>query len=91
MIVNLYANYKMLEARNNRRPDPDAKYYELWEKANGGPPKRGERMTASVFQGYWKIRVRWSKKKKTGKPGGRWWKRYWNGSLVDHKNDVDHA
>jgi hypothetical protein len=65
LIVNLWANHTMLDHRNNRRPHPESKYYTLWVLANGGPPKRGERMTPSAFQGYWRLRVRWGMKNGT--------------------------
>jgi hypothetical protein len=41
-------------------------YYPLWCCANGGPPKRGDRMTPRVFSGYWRVLVEWSKPKEGG-------------------------
>ena len=32
---------------------PRSKYYEVWTLANGGRPKRRDRMTPHVFSGYW--------------------------------------
>ncbi len=45
-----------------------SKYYALWLQANGGPPRRGDRMTPRVFSGYWRVRVGWSIPQKDG-PG----------------------
>ena len=34
------------------------KYYGLWVKANGGLPQRKDRMSPSVFSGYWHVLIR---------------------------------
>ena len=34
-----------------------SKYYELWTLANGAPPKRRDRMTPSVFDGWWHAKI----------------------------------
>ncbi len=34
-----------------------SKYYEVWTLANGGPPKRRDRMTPTVFAGWWNAEV----------------------------------
>jgi hypothetical protein len=44
------------------------KYYDLWVKANGGPPHRNDRMSPRVFRGYWKVRIEWSVPKNGGHP-----------------------
>lgn len=44
------------------------KYYELWVKANGGPPYRNDRMSPRVFRGYWKVRVVWTMPRAGGHP-----------------------
>jgi len=44
------------------------KYYELWVRANGGPPHRNDRMSPRIFRGYWKIRVVWNEPKNGGHP-----------------------
>lgn len=43
----------------------DSKYFENWRLANGGPPKRGDRMTPQVFHGYWWAEAGHTKKKAT--------------------------
>lgn len=42
---------------------PDSKYFDVWCKANGGRPKRGDRMTPHVFHGYWWAELGYTKKK----------------------------
>jgi hypothetical protein len=54
----------------------DSKYFENWRLANGGPPKRGDRMTPQVFHGYWQAEAGYTQKK-----AGR------EGRLVDLKAD----
>jgi hypothetical protein len=49
-----------------RRPSRRSKFYQLWTFANGGPPKRGQRMAMKVFEGYWVLTIRWGEVK--GKP-----------------------
>ncbi|MDR4470219.1 MAG: hypothetical protein MRJ68_18300 [Nitrospira sp.] len=44
------------------------KYYELWVKANGGPPRRNDRMSPRIFKGYWRVKVTWSVAKSGGHP-----------------------
>ena len=45
-----------------------SKYYGLWVKANGGPPRRGDRMSPKVFRGYWRVRIAWSVPRNDGHP-----------------------
>ena len=47
---------------------PRHKYYDLWVKANGGPPHRGDRMSPRVFRGYWNLLVAWNTPKNGGHP-----------------------
>jgi hypothetical protein len=49
-----------------KRPSQRCKYFELWAKANGGPPCRGDRMSPKVFRGYWRVSVGWSMPKNGG-------------------------
>ena len=67
IIVSLYCTCIL---NPNTRHSRASKYYQLWVQANGGPPKHGERMTPSVFAGYWNVEVSWGKKdgKKDGEP-----------------------
>lgn len=51
-----------------KTPSHRHKYYDLWVKANGGPPGRNDRMSPRVFSGYWRIRVAWSEPKNGGHP-----------------------
>lgn len=57
LFVPLFMNDTRLN--RNRRPSRRSKFYALWEMANGGPPNRGQRMSMKVFEGYWRLRVRW--------------------------------
>jgi hypothetical protein len=57
MIVSLYVNAKGFARQ--RRPSRRSKFYQLWVLANGGPPVRGQRMSMSVFDGYWRLAIRW--------------------------------
>lgn len=57
LIVSLWCTHPHRDL--NRRHSKRSKFYKLWIFANGGPPKRGQRMTMKVFHGYWKVRVRW--------------------------------
>ena len=58
ILVSLYATCTLSP---NKRHSRASKYYQLWVQANGGrPPKRGERMTASAFEGYWNVEVVWA-------------------------------
>lgn len=52
----------------NKRHSRASKYYQLWVQANGGPPQRGQRMTPSVFSGWWNVHVGWGQDRKTGEP-----------------------
>ena len=63
--VSLYAT---CPANRNTRCSRAAKYYQLWVKAHGRPPQRGQRMSPSVFRGYWQVRIEWGKDKETGGP-----------------------
>jgi hypothetical protein len=51
-----------------KHPSHRHKYYDLWVKANGGPPRRGDRMSSRVFRGYWKVSVAWNVPKNGGHP-----------------------
>lgn len=64
LLVSFFATCK--EDRN-RRPSRRSKYYQLWVRVHGGPPQRGQRMTPSIFRGYWQIRVDWGRST-TGEP-----------------------
>ncbi len=57
-----------LFATLEERPSPRCKYYAIWVKANGGPPRRGDRMSPNVFHGYWRGRIAWSVPKSGGHP-----------------------
>ena len=63
--VSLYATCK---EDPNRRSSRVSKYYQLWVQAHGSPPQRGQRMTPSVFRGYWQVRGDWGHHKETGEP-----------------------
>jgi hypothetical protein len=63
LLVPLFATCK---ADPNRRSSRDSKYYQIWVRANGGPPVRGQRMMPSVFRGYWRVRIEWGRHKETG-------------------------
>lgn len=65
IIVSLFCTCTL---NPNKRHSRASKYYQLWVQANGGPPKRGERMTPSVFAGYWNVEVAWGVDRKTGEP-----------------------
>ena len=58
-IVSLFCTF---ELNPNKRHSRASKYYKLWVQANGGPPQRGQRMTPSVFEGYWHVEVTWGMK-----------------------------
>lgn len=47
----------------NRRPSKRSNFYKLWVWVNGGPPTRGQRMTMHIFEGYWRLRIRWGRVK----------------------------
>lgn len=57
-----------LFATLQKKSSPRSKYFELWVKANGGPPLRGDRMSPRVFSGYWRLRIAWSVPKNGGHP-----------------------
>ena len=63
LLVSLYATCKQ---DRNQRPSRLSKYYQLWVRVHGAPPQRGERMTPSVFAGYWRVQVNWGCDKETG-------------------------
>lgn len=68
IIVSLFCTCTL---NPNKRHSRASKYYQLWVQANGGQqPKAGQRMTPSVFEGYWNVEVAWGKKggKKDGEP-----------------------
>jgi hypothetical protein len=53
----------------NKRHSRASRFYKLWMQANGGQqPKAGQRMTPSIFDGYWHVAVVWGKDTKTGEP-----------------------
>jgi hypothetical protein len=64
MIVSLYCTCTL---NPNKRHSRASKYYQLWVQAHGSPPQRGQRMTPSVFEGYWNVEVAWGRTK-TGEP-----------------------
>ena len=64
LLVSLYCTCTL---NPNKRHSRASKYYQLWVQANGGPPQRGQRMTPSIFQGYWDVAVAWGRNK-TGEP-----------------------
>ncbi|SLM48416.1 protein of unknown function [Nitrospira japonica] len=61
--VSLFATFPL-----QGKPPHRSKYFELWSKANGRPPIRGQRMSAGIFEGYWNVRIEWSKPRNGG-PG----------------------
>jgi hypothetical protein len=64
LVVSLYATCTL---NPNKRHSRASKYYQLWVQAHEGPPQRGQRMTPSVFEGYWTVEVAWGRTK-TGEP-----------------------
>jgi hypothetical protein len=46
-------------------PSIHSEYYKAWVLANGKPPRRNDRMSPSVFQGWWQIEVRHTKRRST--------------------------
>jgi len=58
--------YVYLYSTLPKHPSHRHKYYDLWVRANGAPPVRGDRMTCRVFRGYWNVRVAWSVPKDGG-------------------------
>jgi hypothetical protein len=65
LVVSLYATCKH---DRNQRPSRLGKYYQLWVRVHGSPPQRGQRMTPSIFYGYWQVRVDWGRDKETNQP-----------------------
>ena len=65
LVVSLYATCKQ---DRNHRPSRLGKYYQLWVRVHGGPPQRGQRMTPSIFAGYWQVQVDWGRDKETAHP-----------------------
>jgi hypothetical protein len=65
LFVSLYMTCK---EDHNKRPSKQSNYYKLWVRVNGGPPQRGQRMTPSIFRGYWNVVVGWGEDKKTKEP-----------------------
>jgi hypothetical protein len=57
-----------LFATMRRKCSQRSKYFGLWVKANGGPPRRGDRMSPKVFKGYWRVHIAWSVPKNGGHP-----------------------
>jgi hypothetical protein len=51
-----------------KKPSQQHKFYGLWVKANGGLPRRGDRMSSRVFRGYWNVRVAWNVPTNGGHP-----------------------
>ena len=64
IIVSLFATCTLSP---NKRHSRASKYYQLWVQANGGPPQHGQRMTPTVFEGYWYAEVAWGRNK-AGEP-----------------------
>ena len=56
IVVPLFATF-------GKRISPACKFYSLWVQANGSVPHRNDRMSPSVFSGYWCVRIEWSKPK----------------------------
>lgn len=56
IIVSLYCTCTL---NPNKRHSRASKYYQFWVQANGGPPQRGQRMTPSIFKGYWYVELGW--------------------------------
>ncbi len=65
LLISLFATCK--EDRN-KRSSRRSKYYRLWARVHGGPPQRGQRMTSSIFAGYWLVQVGWGRDDETGEP-----------------------
>ena len=65
IIVSLFCTCTL---NPNQRHSRASKYYQLWVQANGGPPKRGQRMTPNIFEGYWNVLLAWGCDKKTNAP-----------------------
>jgi len=59
IVVPLFATFEKKISRA-------CKYYGLWVKANGRLPQRKDRMSPSVFGGYWYVHIEWSKPGKVG-------------------------
>lgn len=62
-----------LNLANNSRPKANRRtnYWRAWCRANGGPPKRGDRMTERIFAGRQAIiRIRDTKRNFIGEPAG---------------------
>jgi hypothetical protein len=57
-----------LYATLSKHPSHRTKFYALWVRANGGPPRRNDRMSPRVFRGYWNVRVAWRVPKNGGHP-----------------------
>src|SRR5690242_20272051 len=57
--VTLYCNFG-----DDGKAGLASKYYELWCKANNGPPKT-RRLSPKVFQGYWLLELVKTKQKTT--------------------------
>ncbi|MGC3973909.1 MAG: hypothetical protein QM771_05935 [Nitrospira sp.] len=47
-------------------PSSRTKYYTNFVKANGGIPRRGDRMSPKVFKGYWRAIIAWNSPKNGG-------------------------
>ena len=52
-------------------PSRASKYYQAWIQANGAPPKRGDRMSPRVFEGYWHAELDRTKRTTTRNGGIR--------------------
>jgi hypothetical protein len=57
LVVPLFVNDS--RPSRNHRPSRRSKFYQLWVQVNGGPPARGQRMVMQVFDGWWRLRIRW--------------------------------
>jgi hypothetical protein len=57
LIVSMFVNDSRPD--RNRRPSRRSNFYKLWVQVNGRPPARGQRMAMHIFEGYWRLRIRW--------------------------------
>ena len=55
--------FKTANEDRNRRPHKKSDFYKLWVRVNGGPPRRRQRMAMHIFEGYWRLRIRWGRVK----------------------------
>lgn len=60
LLVSFFATHK---EDQNKRPSKQSKFYQLWVRVNGGSPRRGQRMSPNIFEGYWQVQVAWGRDK----------------------------